>query len=447
MVEFIKELLEAKNYRRISELLKEIEVPDAVEVLESLESANLFLFFRLLPKDKAADVFAYLNADDKKTIIDSFTENQMDEMMEILNDLYFDDMVDLIEEMPANVVDRILAQTDDNKRKMINQFLNYPDESAGSLMTIEYVELRPEMTVEEALAHIREVGIDKETVYTCYVIDEKRKLIGIISLRNLVTSDKYEKIANIMKENYISVTTTAEQEKVIQIFRDYGFIAIPVTDNEHRLTGIITFDDIVLLIDEETTEDFEHIAGITPSKDEYMEASIWSLSKNRITWLMILMISATFTGYIIEGYEKILSSMIILSSFIPMLMDTGGNAGSQASTIIIRGMALGEIEDKDFFRVIAKEFTIGLIVGFSVAAVNFVRLYFFTSADIRISFAVSATLLMVVLLAKITGCILPFMAQKLKFDPAIMAGPLITTVVDAVALVIYFNLAKAIIGI
>ena len=345
------------------------------------------------------------------------------------------------------MVKKILKNTKEEERDLINQFLNYPENSAGSLMTIEYVALKKDMTVKKALERIKKTGIEKETIYTCYVIDDNRKLEGILSLRKLVTSPDEEIIEDIMKQNLIYVNTHDDQEKVAHLFKKYGLIAIPVLDKEERLTGIITIDDAVDVIEQENTEDFHKMAAMEPSEMEYLDTSFLRLAKHRITWLLILMVSATFTGRIIQRYEEVLQSVVILAAFIPMLMDTGGNAGAQSSTLVIRGLALGEIRAKDILKVIMKELAVSSVVGIVLAGFNFIRIYYFEGTEFKIALTVAITLFLTVVLAKIVGGILPIIAKKLKVDPAIMASPLITTIVDAVALVVYFSLATWLLGI
>lgn len=365
------------------------------------------------------------------------------ELNELISDLYFDDMIDLLEEMPAEIVSDVLQNTAPDQRKLINQFLAYPPHSAGALMTIEFVELSPEWTVREGIEHVRDVGLTKETIYTCYVINKTKKLLGILSLRELVTADLDLIIEDIMDEDVITVNTHDDQEDVADTLKRYGFLALPVVDNNYRLTGIITFDDIIDVIEDEATEDFQKMAAMTPSEEAYLDLSVLALAKHRVLWLLILMVSATFTGAIIEGYQNTLDRLTILSAFIPMLMDTGGNAGSQSSTLIIRGLATGDIETRDFLKVLWKEIRVAVICGIVLSAVNFGRLVMINKLATPIAFAVSVTLVCTVLMAKIVGSMLPMIAEKLKLDPAIMAGPLITTIVDAGALIIYFKLATS----
>ncbi len=404
----------------------------------------MLVLFRLLPKDIEIDVFSYMSNDMQQYIIQSITH---EEMTTIIDQLYFDDVIDLLEEMPANIVKKILLNTDEKKRKLINQFLKYEEDSAGSIMTIEFVDLKKEMTVEQAIERIRKIGVDKQTINTCYVIDKNRKLEGITSIRRLILSNKDVLIKDIMKENYVSINTFDDQEYVASQFKKYDLVSMPVVDKEHRLVGIITIDDIVDIIDQENTEDFHKMAAMEPSEEEYLKTGVFELAKHRIIWLLVLMISATFTGNIIRKSEDVLQSVVILASFIPMLMDTGGNSGSQSSTLVIRGLALGEIKLKDIFKVMWKEFRVSVVVGIALSVVNFLRVYFIEKVSFMVSMTVCISLFFTVVLAKVVGGILPIVAKKLKLDPAIMASPLITTIVDAVALLIYFGIAKILLGI
>lgn len=434
----IKQFIKEKKYKIIRDLLSELNTVEISELIDELDKADVIVVFRLLPKDEAADVFAYLNSEQQETIINTITDV---EMARIIEDLYFDDMIDIIEEMPSNVVKKILKNTKVQERSLINQFLNYPDYSAGSIMTIEYVDLKKNMTVAEAINRIRKTGIDKETINTCYVTDNERHLEGIISLRTLITSSDDVVVENIMVKNFVSVQATDDQEEVSMDFKKYDLSAIPVLDAESRLLGIITFDDIMDVVDQENTEDFHKMAGISPSEDSYLDSSIFTMAKQRILWLMVLMISATFTGRIIQQYEEVLQSVVLLAAFIPMLMDTGGNAGSQSSTMIIRSLALGDISPADVLKVIRKEFFIAVLVGSCLAILNFLRLTWFEKVPHNIALTVTLTLFLTVLLAKAVGATLPIIAKVVRVDPAVMASPLITTIVDAVALVVYFQLA------
>lgn len=436
----ILELIEQKKYIQLKKELSEMNEVDISEILDPLDLQTTLLVFRMLPKDTAAEVFSYISPEQKADIINAVTDK---ELKYILDELFFDDMIDLIEEMPANVVNKILINSTQEERTLINQFLKYPAHSAGSIMTIEYVELKKNMTVKEALEHIKKTGINKETIYTCYVTDKKRKLEGIVSLRNLVVSDPDQSINDIMQEEVIYVETHDDQEIIANIFKKYGFMALPVVDKEHRLIGIITFDDIMDVIEDEATEDFQRMAAMVPSDEAYLDLSVIALAKQRIPWLMILMLGATVTGGIITKFENILSTVVVLTAFIPMLMDTGGNSGNQSSTLIIRGLALGNVNQKDIWKVLWKEFRISLLVGIILASVNFAKNMLFDKVGLNVSLTVSLTVATTVMLAKMVGGTLPLIAKKLKLDPAIMAGPLITTIVDALVLLVYFGVASA----
>ncbi len=435
----ILELFEAKRYKAIREALYGVDVPHMIDMIEELKDNDRVLFFRLIPKDSAAEVFADLSGENQRIIVSAISDP---EIQDIMNELYFDDKIDVLEELPANMVAKILKGTSHSERQLINQFLNYPVDSAGSIMTIEYVSLSRDMTVGQALDHIKEVGLTRETIYTCYVVSHTRVLEGIVSLRELVTQEHDVLIEDIMEEGVVFVSTWDDQEDVARLFKDYDFMAMPVVDGEHRLTGIVTVDDIIDVIEEESTEDFQKMAAMTPSDTPYLETSFWILAKNRITWLIILMLTAMITGQIITGFNHVLEASVILVSFIPMLMDTGGNAGNQASTMIIRGIALGEVEFKDLWNVVSKEFLVGIVVAAVMAGVNFLRILFLTPATLAINITVTITLFITVIFAKLVGCSLPLLAYKIKLDPAIMASPLITTIVDALALTLYFVIAK-----
>lgn len=444
-MERILELINGKKYSEAREELLKLNSVDIATLLEEVDNKkNMLVLFRLLPKDIEIDVFSYMSNGMQQYIIQSITH---EEMTTIIDQLYFDDVIDLLEEMPANIVKKILLNTDEKKRKLINQFLKYEEDSAGSIMTIEFVDLKKEMTVEQAIERIRKIGVDKQTINTCYVIDRNRKLEGIISIRRLILSNKDVLIKDIMKENYVSINTFDDQEYVASQFKKYDLVSMPVVDKEHRLVGIITIDDIVDIIDQENTEDFHKMAAMEPSEEEYLKTGVFELAKHRIIWLLVLMISATFTGNIIRKSEDVLQSVVILASFIPMLMDTGGNSGSQSSTLVIRGLALGEIKLKDIFKVMWKEFRVSVVVGIALSVVNFFRVYFIEKVSFMVSMTVCISLFFTVVLAKVVGGILPIVAKKLRLDPAIMASPLITTIVDAVALLIYFGIAKILLGI
>ena len=440
----IVELIErGKFFDARNEIIK-MNVVDIAQLLEQLDEDNALMVFRLLPKDIAAEVFSYMSYEEQQFIIESITDR---EIKFIIDELFLDDTIGLIEEMPANVVKKILKNANENTRKHINLLLKYPENSAGSIMTIEFVDLKKEMTVKEALEHIKKTGVDKETIDVCYVIDNNRKLEGIVPLRKLILSDENIKVSDIMDSNVISVNTHVDQENIAALFKKYDLVAMPVVDNENRLVGIITIDDIVDVIEKENTEDFHKMAAIVPYEDEYLKTGVLRLAKNRILWLLILMISAMFTGRIILKYEALLQSCIALTAFIPMLMDTGGNAGSQAATLIIRGLALGEIKINDTLKIVWKEFRVAIIVGLVLSAVNFLRIYFLENADALVALTVSLSLFITVIMAKVIGCMLPIVAKRLKIDPAIMASPLITTIVDAMSLSAYFSIAIWLIGL
>ena len=434
----ILSLINEGKYFEARNEISNLNVVDAAQLFEEVEQKHILLVFRILPKDFSSEVFSYMSFDLQKHVIDSMTD---EEAFKVLDDLYLDDAVDFLEEMPANVVKRILKNTDKDMRDLINQFLDYPADSAGSLMTIEYADLKKEMTVAQALQYIREIGIDKRTINTCFVMDQSRILEGRISLRRLILSDESAIIKDIMDTDGISVNTHDDQEDVAALFRKYDYYVMPVVDKANRLVGIITVDDVLDVIDREATEDNQRMAAMRPSETEYLKTGNWSLTKHRLPWLLVLMGSATFTGGIISRYESALQATIILTALIPMLMDTGGNSGSQSSSLIIRGLALEQISTKDIFKVIGKEFVVGAYSGAILAAVNFLRIYFLEKVELSVAITVSVTLLITVILAKVVGGILPLLAKKLKMDPAVMAGPLITTIVDAVVLIFYFSLA------
>ncbi|MDO5717412.1 MAG: magnesium transporter [Tissierellia bacterium] len=437
-------LIDEKKLAELKGYLSEMNPVDLADIIDDLDNKNSLIVIRLLPKELGVEVFSYFDVDKQKEIATMISDS---ELKYILDQLYFDDMIDLLEEMPAELVADILKNAPYSQRKLINEFLKYPEDSAGSIMTIEYVDLKEEMTVEDAIDHIRDIGMTKETVYTCYVTNASAKLVGIVSLRKLVTEDTSKRIGDIMQTDIITVNTHDDQEEVAEVFKKYDFLAIPVVDKEYRLTGIITVDDIMDVIEEEATEDFQKMAAMEPTDDDYLDTPVLKLAKHRITWLLILMISGTFTGAIIRGYEDVLSKMTVLSMFIPMLMDTGGNAGSQSSTLIIRGLAVGDIQMKDIFKVLRKETMIAILVGIALSFVNFLRLILIERIDSKIALVVSITLVFTVLMAKLVGGMLPIFAKKLKLDPAIMAGPLITTLVDAGSLMIYFKFSTILLGL
>ena len=437
-MENILSYLENNQLAKLKEVLIEENPVDIAELFEDLPKDQCLKLFRILPKDLAAETFSYLSSEKQQEIVENITD---EEIKHIINEMFIDDTVDFIEEMPANIVDKILQNTSPDTRKLINQFLKYPENSAGSVMTVEYVSLKSDMNIGQALNHIKKVGINNETIDICYVIDNQRKLVGFISLKSLIFLDDIIPLVDAMETNVISATTTDDQEVIASLFRKYDLTSMPVVDNEGRLVGIITIDDVVDVIDQENTEDFQKMAAMNPSDEEYLKESVFSLAKHRIVWLLVLMISATATGTIIRRYEEVLQSVVILAAFIPMLMDTGGNAGSQSSTLIIRGIALGEIQLSDIGKILWKEFRVSLIVGITLAVVNFLRIYYIDKAGLTISLVVCASLLFTVVIAKVVGGILPILAKAFKLDPAIMASPLITTIVDACALIVYFALS------
>ena len=428
-MERIQELLDNKHYTALIAELAEMNAVDVAEILDKENAANAVILFRMLPKDLAAEVFALLSSEQQSAFISSITDK---ELGPILDELAFDDIVDLVEEMPANAVRKILANSGEEERKLINQFLKYPPDSAGSLMTIEYVSLKKNMTVKQALDYIRETGLKKETIYTCYVTDANRVLEGIVSLKELVLAPEQELIENIFESECIYVNTHDDQESVVAVFKKYAFLALPVVDAEKRLIGIITVDDVMDVMEQEATEDFQIMAAMQPSEDAYLNTGVFTLAK---------MVSETFTGRIIEHYTELLARLTILTSFIPMLMDTGGNSGSQSSTLVIRGLATGEIQLRDWAKVLWKELRIAIMVGSLLGLTIFVKSYFLDRKPLLISASVGLTLIVTVTIAKLTGGLLPILAKKLHMDPAIMAGPLITTIVDAVSLIVYFRIA------
>ncbi|MBE5856630.1 MAG: magnesium transporter [Lachnospiraceae bacterium] len=434
----IMELLKTKQYTVLRQRLSEINHADIADILEQMEEDDRLKVFRILPKDLAADVFAYLEVDNQQTIITSLSDK---EASNIINNLMADDATDLLEEMPASVVKRLLAGANAETRRDINHLLRYPEQSAGSLMTVEYVDLKEGQTVQEALARLRKNGADSETIETLYVLDPSRKLVGIVTLRDLLFADPDSIIGDIMEENVISVTTLTDQEEVASQFKKYDFTAMPVVDNENRLVGIITVDDIVDIMVEETTEDMEKMAAIMPSDKPYIRTGIFETYKKRIPWLLLLMVSATFTGKIIQSFEDALAACAVLTAFIPMLMDTGGNAGGQASVTIIRGLSLDEIEYKDTLKIIWKEIRVAVLCGVTLALANFAKLMLFDRVGLTVSLVVCLTLVLVVGMAKVVGCTLPIAAKKLGFDPAVMASPFITTIVDALSLLVYLRIA------
>ena len=437
-MEEIVELLEQNKLAELKEILINENPIDIADVFEDFPKEKYLIIFKLLPKDFSSEVFSYLSPEKQQEVIENITD---DEIKFIVEDMYLDDTVDFIEEMPANIVDKILKNTSNDKRKLINQMLKYPENSAGSVMTVEYVSFKDNYTVKQAIEYYRKVAIDKEETDICFVTDTKKKLVGIISLKTLILSKDDSYIQDEMDTNFVSVLTLDDQEEIAALFRKYDLTTMPVVDHEDRLVGVITVDDIVDVIDQENTEDIQKMAAMNPSDEEYLKESVVSLAKHRILWLLVLMISATFTGLVIKKYEDILQSAVYLATFIPMLMDTGGNAGSQSATLVIRGIALEEIEFSDIFKVIWKELRVSILVGFILSAVNFIRIYYFTRSGLETSLVVAISMFLTVIMAKVVGGVLPLVAKSLKIDPAIMASPLITTIVDTAALIIFFKLS------
>ena len=447
----INALAEQKKYFALRDILVTMNPADIAVLFDGLEERTLPLLFRLLPKDMAAETFVEMEADSQELLIRGFSDS---ELKEVVDELYVDDAVDLVEEMPANVVRRILKQADAETRKLINEILKYPEDSAGSITTTEYVDLLPTMTVADAVKRIRRTGTDKETINICYVIDDGRHLLGTVSIRTLILAEDDDVISEIMEENVISVGTLADQEDATAMFSKYNFTVLPVVDNEDRLVGIITVDDAIDVLETETTEDMEIMGGITPTDKPYFKTTVWETFKSRIPWLLLLMISATFTGQIIASFEQSLAAVTILTAYIPMLMDTGGNSGSQASVTIIRGISLDEIKFSDYFRVVWKEMRVAVLCGVVLAAVNFVKLLLvdgmlFHNAGITVtvSAVICLTMVCTIICAKLVGCSLPLLADRLGFDPAVMSSPFITTIVDALSLLIYFRFAASLLGL
>ena len=443
-LEIIKELLENRSWKALKELLDEMNEQDIAEIFMELEERDLTLIYRLLNKELAAEVFVNMEPEYQEQLIRAFSDS---ELREVLDELYVDDAVDLIEEMPSSLVKRILKHTDPETRKSINEILKYPEDSAGSIMTIEYVDLKRSMTVADAFMRIRRTGVDKETIYTCYVTDSKRKLKGVVTVKELLLADGNATIREIMEDNVISVNTSEDKEVVADLFEKYDLLALPVVDRENRLVGIITVDDAIDVMQEEITEDMELMAAITPTDKPYLKMSVFENFKKRIPWLMLLMVSATFTEKIITHFEGALTACVALTAFIPMLTGTCGNCGNQSSSTIIRGISLGEIEFKDTLKVVLKEFSIALICGIALAIVNFAKLMIFDDVGWEIALVVSATMIAAVVFAKVVGSILPVIAKKIGFDPAVMSSPFISTIVDAVTLLIYFTIAASLLNL
>lgn len=449
--EQIFELIKNKRFVQLKKILSEMQPADIAEIFEEAKDKEIPVLFRILPKELAAEVFVEFDSDKQKLLINAFSDN---ELREVLDELFMDDTVDLIEEMPANVAKRILKHTDANTRRMINQLLAYPDDSAGSIMTTEYIDLKKNMTVDEALDRIRNKGIDTETIYSCYIIDSRRNLLGTVSLRDLLLNKKDCILKDLMDENVIYANTLDNKEEVVTLFDRYDMLALPVVDKEHRLVGLITVDDAIDVMQEQTSEDIEKMAAILPSEKTYLKTGIFETFKSRIPWLLFLMISATFTGAIISSFEARLAQCIALVAFIPMLMGTGGNAGSQTSVSVIRALSLGDIEFKDIFKVIWKELRVSLIIGIVLGVINFAKLYlvdflwlhtFDTGVELAQMATICLTLIFVIIVAKMLGAVLPIVAKKLGLDPAVMASPLVTTILDAVSLLIYFGIAAVLV--
>lgn len=443
-MEEIRKLLTTCQYTSLRQRVAEMNEADVAMLMEQLEEEEMLKMFRILPKDLAADVFSYLEVENQQTIITSLSER---DAAVIIDNLMADDAVDLLEEMPANIVKKLLANASPDTRRDINQLLRYPVDSAGSIMTVEYVDLKESLTVAEAIERIRKVGLDSETINICYVLDAQRKLLGTVALRYLLLSEPDEIIGDIMHENVISIHTLMDQEEAAAQFKKYDFTSMPVVDNENRLVGIITVDDIVDILEEEATEDIEKMAAIMPSDKSYMKTGIFETFKKRIPWLLLLMVSATFTGQIISHFEDALSTCAALIMFIPMLMDTGGNAGGQASVTVIRGLSLGEITYRDTLRIIWKEARVALLCGITLAVANFAKLMLFDRVGLSVSLVVCLTLIVAILIAKLIGCTLPVLAKRIGFDPAVMASPFITTIVDALSLMVYFQFASGLLGL
>ncbi|MBS6395835.1 MAG: magnesium transporter [Clostridiales bacterium] len=437
-------LVENKKYNSIKDILLTMNPVDIAEIFGAVPEQTLSILFRLLPQDQAAETFAEMDSDQQQALIEAFSDK---ELKEVVNELCADDAADLVDDMPANVVKRILRQADPEMRRMINELLKYPEDTAGSIMTPEFVRLRPDMTVDQAIRSIRRTGLEKETINECYITDAKSCLTGTVSIRTLIVSGADEMIRDIMDENVLYVDVKEDQEQVALMFDKYNLMVLPVVDTEMHLVGIITVDDVLDVLKKETTEDMEIMAAMMPSDRPYIKTSVVELWKNRIPWLLILMVSATVTGFIITSFEDALAAYVVLTAYIPMLMDTGGNSGSQASVTVIRALSLHELEFKDMFRVIWKEARVALLCGITLAAVNFAKLMVFDRLGATVALVICCTLMVTVFVAKLTGCMLPMLAKRLNFDPAVMASPFITTIVDALSLLIYFRFATIFLGI
>lgn len=444
LADTVTTLIESKKYSTVRDILLTMQAVDIAAMFEEVPEQKIPLLFRLLSKDLASDTFVEMSPEQREYLIKSFSDK---ELKEVVDELYLDDTVDIVEEMPASIVKRILKQANSETRQMINEMLKYPADSSGSIMTPEFVDLYPDMTINEAIEHIRETGVDKETINVCYVTNVSRQLIGEVSIRTLILADLSATVESVMTKNTVSVNTQEDKENVANIFTKYGCIVVPVVDSEERLVGIVTVDDAMDVIREETTEDMDKMAAITPSDKPYLKLSTFDIYKSRIPWLLLLMISATFTGAIITHFESALSAYLILAASIPMIMDTGGNCGSQASVTVIRGISLQEINFSDTLKVLWKELRVSVLCGATLAATNFLKLLLIDRVTISVALVISLTILVTVVIAKLVGCSLPILAKRLGFDPAVMASPFITTIVDALALFIYFNIAEMILGL
>ena len=449
IVEQISELIQEKKINQLHELLEDINSADFPSLFDELDQEKIIIIYRLLSKEKAAEVFAELDSDIQEKLINVFNDK---ELKSVINDLFMDDTVDLIEEMPSNVVKRILNNIKTSDRKIINELLKYPEDSAGTIMTTEFVELKKDLTVDQAFEIIKKTGIKKETVYNCYVVDVSRKLIGYVDIKEMLIADRNEKIEDILDDNIISVLTTEDKENVAKMFDKYNLVAMPVVDKEDRLVGIVTIDDAIDVLQDENTEDFEKMAAMVPTEDTYFKTPVFTHAKNRIVWLLFLMLSSTFTGMLLEKFQSAIAAVPLLVAFIPTIMDTGGNCGSQSSTLIIRGLALDEIKLSDIFKAIWKEVRVAFIVGLLLATVTGIRIFIqygnnYSSQVMQIAFVVGITLMSTAMIAEIMGCVLPMLAKRLKLDPAIMASPLITTIVDLCSMLVFFSVATAVMGI
>ncbi len=444
ILEQFRTLLNEKNYSKLRELAEEMNVQDVALVLDEMEDEDMLKMFRIFPKELAADVFAELEVESQQYIITSLSEK---EAGIIIDNLYADDATDLLEEMPANVVKKILANAKPETRKDINHLLQYPEDSAGSIMTVEFVDLHINMTVEDAIQRIREYGSDSESIETLYVLNPKRVLLGTVGLRQLILGNKEDRIEDIMHEEFISCTTSMDQELVSQLFMKYDLVQLPVVDKENRMVGIITVDDVIDIIQEEATEDIDKMAGIIPGDKAYLKTSVFETWKKRIPWLLLLMISATFTGGIIKGFEDALSKYIVLTAYIPMLMDTGGNSGNQASAEVVRSLSLGQISFADFTKVIWKEIRVGVLCGLTLSVANFAKCILIDRLEYGVALVICLTILLAVFIAKLFASMLVMLIDRVHLDPAVVASPMLTTAIDAVSLLIYFSIATMLLGI